>query len=230
VRDDRLNYRVAFVEAFRRRGIFSLNPDAPDTPDTFSVDALIWQGLDLSQFDEVLRAKIQKQYRGVLRRLRRYADACIYVENRKDLFKLTRIQRGRLHEQLEIAFKTVPEFAKELGLDPSLGSFEVHALRRAMRTDDDGKTVPQVIVALTQTRKMKGMPDHFFRGGSTLVVDLASDKIKYRIVKNINNGPRLDRTAAFIREADDDPLRALFFGSDRDEPFAALHALADDMS
>ena len=232
VRDDRLNYRVAFVEAFRRRGIFAQDPTVPDTPDTFSVDALIWQGVDLSGFPRKLRDKIWAQYEGVLKQLRQYADACIYIEDRKELFDKTRVQRIQLRKQLAKAFAAVPEFAKELGLDPTLGSFEVHALRRAMRTDDNGKTVPQVIVALTQTRKIrkKGMPDYFFRGGSTLVVDLARDKIKYRIVKNINNGPRRERTDVFVHEAAGDPLRALFFGPDRNEPFAALHALADDMS
>src|SRR5204862_3198342 len=38
VGDDRYNYRVAFVEAFRRRGIY------PRNLPTLSVDALPWQG------------------------------------------------------------------------------------------------------------------------------------------------------------------------------------------
>ena len=53
--------------------------------------------------------------------------------------------------------------------------------------------------------------------------------IKYRIYKNIKSADRRERTAAFVRDAAADPLRALFFAPDRHgEPFAALHALADD--
>jgi hypothetical protein len=42
VDDDRHNYRVAFVEAFRRRGVYPVNLDAPtrDTPRTLSADTL----------------------------------------------------------------------------------------------------------------------------------------------------------------------------------------------
>jgi hypothetical protein len=59
-------------------------------------------------------------------------------------------------------------------------------------------------------------------------VDLSIPEVKYRIVKNIASDNRQERTAAFSREAAADQLRALFFAPDRREPFAALHALADD--
>jgi hypothetical protein len=90
-----------------------------------------------------------------------------------------------------------------------------------------------VIVALTQSTTMAedgatGTPRHTFRGGSTLIVDLSVPEIKYRIVKNIGSTDRQARTAAFVRAAAADPLRALFFSPDRKEPFAALHALADE--
>src|SRR6185503_2355308 len=82
VSDDRLRYRVAFVEAFRRRGIYPLNLDerTPDVPRTLSVDTLRWQGLDASQFPRAVRAKLWEQYNGVIKGLRRYADACIYLD------------------------------------------------------------------------------------------------------------------------------------------------------
>jgi hypothetical protein len=93
--------------------------------------------------------------------------------------------------------------------------------------------VPQVIVALTQTMEIgadeaSDTPRHLFRGGSTLVVDLSVPEVKYRIVKRVSSADRQARTAAFVREAAADPLRALFFAPSRAEPFAALHALADE--
>ena len=234
VSDDRHNYRVAFVEAFRRRGIYPANLDAPtpDTPRTLSVDTLRWQGLSLAKFPRKVRAAIEAQYGGVLEGLKRYADACFYLANRATLFAATHEQRRKLHDQLAVAFKAVPEFAGELGLDPAHG-FEVHELRRAMRVTPDGRHIPQLVVALTQSRVIKenkedGTPRYLFRGGATLVVDLSVPEVKYRIFKNIGSDTRQERTAAFIREAAADPLRTLFFAPDRREPFAALHALADD--
>ena len=231
VSDDHHNYRVAFVEAFRRRGIYPLNLDAPtsDTPRTLSVDTLRWQGLDQSKFPRRVRAGLKEQYGGVIEGLKRYADACFYLEDRRELFDATREQRRKLHDQLVVAFKAVPEFAAELGLDPGQ-KFEVHELRRAMRVSPDGRYIPQLVVALTQSQvvRKKGTPNHIFRGGATLLVDLSRREVKYRIVKNIGSEDRQDRTAAFIRQAAADPLRALFFAPDRREPFAALHSLADE--
>ena len=176
--------------------------------------------------------KIWEQYASVIEGLKRYADACFYLEDRQKLFEVTREQRRKLHDELVVAYKAVPEFAKELGLDPAQ-KFEVHELRRAMRVSPDGRYIPQLVVALTQSIKVKedkeaGTPGHVFRGGSTLVVDLSVPEVKYRILKSINSESRQGRTAAFIREAAADPLRALFFAPNRREPFAALHALADD--
>lgn len=234
VSDDRLKYRVAFVEAFRRRGIYPLNLDArtPDIPRTLSADTLRWRGFNPSTFPRAVRTQLAKQYRGVIEGLKRYADACLYLDDREDLFIATREQRIQLHDQLGVAFKAVPAFAAELGLD-SAQRFEVHELRGAMRNSPDGRQVPQVVVALTQSRKVKedkqgGTPSHIFRGGSTLVVDLSIPEVKYNILKRISSPTRQERTAAFIREVAGDPLRALFFAPDRREPFAALHSLADD--
>jgi hypothetical protein len=234
VSDDRHNYRVAFVEAFRRRGIYPLNLDAPtpDTPRTLSVDTLRWQGLDYSKLPLEVQAAIKEQYGVVIEALKQYADACFYLEDRKKLFEVTRDQRRKLHDQLAVVFKAVPKFAEELGLDPTQ-KFEVHALRRAMRISPDGRHIPQVVVALTQSKAVEedeqsGTPRHVFRGGSTLVVDLSVPEVKYRIMKNIKSENRQERTAAFIREAAADPLRALFFATDRREPFAVLHSLAGD--
>ena len=238
VSDDRHNYRVAFVEAFRRRGIYPLNLDAaaPDTPRTLSVDTLRWQGLEQSALSAATWKTVEKQYAGIVKGLKRYANDCFYLSSRADLFRVTRRYRTALHQQLAKAFEAVPEFAAELGLDPKQKTFEVHELRRAMRVTPDGsRHIPQLIIALTQQvdvpeDKETGTPAYVFRGGSTLVVDLTVPRVNYRIMKRITSQPRQDRTAAFVRDAAADPLRALFFAPGRQEPFAALHALADQAS
>lgn len=102
-----------------------------------------------------------------------------------------------------------------------------------MRIGPDGRSIPQIVVVLTQSININkdmaaGTPGHIFRGGSTLLVDLSVPEVKYRIVKRIDSQERKERTAAFIRWAAADPIRALFFTPDRSEPFAALHSLVSD--
>ena len=233
VHDDKHNYRVSFVEAFRRHGIFpaNLSDPSPNTVRTLSVDTLSWTGLDQSAPSRASRS-MNKHYAKLLDGLSAYADDCLYLSNRKELFERTRTQRTQLHAQLGKAFEAFPEFASELGLDVKR-KFEVHRVNCAMKFSPEGRHIPQVVVSLAQEAKVAadretGAPAHIFRGGSTLVVDLAVPEVKYRIVKNIGSVTRRKRTAAFVREAAADPLRALFFSPDRREPFAALHALADD--
>jgi len=231
--DDRHNYRVAFVEAFRRRGIYPIAQQTAtvETPMTLSVDTLVWQGI------EGPKKAVRDAYRSVVESLKSYADTCFYIGNREKLFETTRKTRAKLKKQLEAAFKKAPAFAKELGLDPE-DNFEVHALNRSMHLQADGRHVPQIVIALTQSTTIPadpktGTPEHVFRGGSTLIVDLTAAlteperAVKYCIVKRIQSTDRQRRTAAFFRSAAADPLRAMLYAPDRKEPFAALHALAD---
>ena len=221
VSDDRYNYRVAFVEAFRGRGIY------PRDLATLSVDTLRWRGLDIS----VSRS----QYGSILAQLKRYSDKCFYISDRKALFDETRAHRDALHAALVKAFASNPGLASQLGLDTKAQpfKFEVHALRRSMRVGPDGQHIPQVIVALTQSSPMQVMhPDgtqqtRMFRGGSTLVVNLSKPAVQYAIVKRIDSETRQARTTAFLQEALADPLRALLLAPDLAEPFAALHSLVE---
>lgn len=214
VEDDRYNYRVAFVEAFRKRGIYPLDLD------TLSVDTLRWQGVELNL--------PRKQARILVNQLKRYADKCFYISSREQLFTETRAQRIDLHAAIAEVFASTPDLPGKLGLDAHSG-FEVHALRRSMRVGPDGKSRPQIIVALTQSRPLtiEGSNEpHSFRGGCTLVIDLSKVEIQYAIFKKIDSTNRAARTAAFLTEAMQDPLRRLLLAPGN-EPFAALHSLAD---
>jgi hypothetical protein len=231
VADDRHNYRVAFVEAFRRRGIFpNENCEASDL--TLSVETLRWRGMTDTLQNPRLWSRIEDEYNALVTQLKKFADDCLYIPDREKLFARTRDERAALNASLKSAFKKLPAFATELGLDPEAATFEVHQLRPATRLGPDGRHIPQVIVGLTQTRvidkrKPHTVADNLFRGGSTLVIDLTAPKVKYRIVKSIGSASRFNRTKAYIAETAKDPLRALFLSHRAKEPFAVLHALAD---
>jgi hypothetical protein len=238
IADDKYHYRVAFVEAFRKRGIYPLDIGTPGAARTLSVDTLRWQSFDLSQLTNAERAAIVPEYAAAVEQLKRYADECLYLYDRDELFKKTRKHRRDIHALLKRAFGKSPKFAAGLGLDidPKKPIFEVHALRRALRVTAEGRHVPQVVVALTQSTKIPekdGTPAHVFRGGTTLVLDLSVNDpdperiIRYSIGKNIANRDRRLRTAEFKRQTANDALRALLFADDRPEPFAALHAFGD---
>ena len=168
-----------------------------------------------------------REYRPIVKHLKRYADRCLYISDREELFQETRNERLELHTTLQQIM--TPELATKIGLDRNSG-FEVHELRRSMRIGPDGQHKRQVIVGLTQSRQIKidGSDElHTFRGGSTTVVDLSTITIQYAIFKRLDSQTRQERTAAFLSEALRDPLRALLLAPKRKEPFAMLHSLAD---
>ena len=234
VPDDPYHYRVAFIESFRKRGMYPLDLD------TLSVDTLRWQGVDL--FEPIKDPKVRKQFEkvlgAVLKQLKRYSDACFYIPTREQLFKVTQDQIRKLEDELKKILGGLPQeqqrwFGWLIGIDPTQ-PFEVSELRRAVRVGPDGQHKPQIILALSQSRPLhvEGSSEEFtFHGGSTLIVDLSKREVQYTIGKRldsrfqINGQTREQRTAAFMKNAMQDPLQRLLLTSKK-EPFAALHSLA----
>jgi len=213
VEDDPLGYRIAFVEAFRRRGMY------PTDQSTLSVDTLVWQGVDF--------AEAASRLQSILVELRKFVDDSLYIGDRCELFRRTREERQKLHEAIKEVFKAEPTVAKLLGVDPSLG-FEIHQLRRADRTAPDGSSHPQAIIGVTQQRPIQVADKSTnFNGGATLVIDLKRMELKYAIRKRIDNIQREEDTKAFLEKNLGNPLTALLLDSERHDRFAILHALAD---
>ena len=226
VSDDQFNYRIAFIEAFQQRGLYPYHPD-PTALDTLSVDTLRWRGIDLTGIPK----PVAKLFNQIVNPLKRYADACFYAASRRTLFQKTRNYRHILKTSIEKLIKSMPEveakkFAGLFGLDPQF-SIDVHELRRSIRVGPSGAHIPQVIVALTQTRSIPnpeaGTPFQF-GGGSTLVLDLSKSAVQYAIFKDIHSPSREKRTRDFLADAWADPLRQMML-LNRAEPFAALHAM-----
>jgi len=213
VPDDPFGYRVAFVEAFRRRGMY------PSDLSTLSVDTLRWRGVDI--------ADPGRRLSELVKHLKKFADDSLYIDDRAKLFARTRAERRKLHQKVGELLQSDPELAKPFGIDSSL-SFEIHELRRAERTGPDGRQLPQVIVAVTQQRPLQvqgASQPYIFYGGSTLIVDLKTPELKYAIRKRIDHEEREHSTAAFLEEAIRNPLLKLLFDPGRFDRFAALHAM-----
>ncbi len=241
VPDDDLGYRVAFIEAFRRWGIY------PRDVRTLSVDSLRWplatRGLDDSRRIQSLASSLRKKM----------SSLDLPGTTRKTYWERSIALRAAVHE-------LVPQIAEELQflsgqraradggpfclklLDPrppgmSIGAsggprFEVHAVRAAQRVGPDGDSLNQAIVTITQKRIIQVVGDRSFkyRGGATLIFNLETLNLEYVIGKSIDddeNDPesRLARRLAYLRNGNvgtatyiyDDPLSA------GEEPFARLH-------
>jgi hypothetical protein len=114
-------------------------------------------------------------------------------------------------------------------------TFECHSFRAAQRVGPDGNTVNEVIISLTQKRKVPfddlvpQNPDaetFDFRGGCTLILDLHTLKLKYVVKKLIDDSDgRLTRQRAYRTGESGASLRATYFGrqTGNNEPFALLH-------
>jgi hypothetical protein len=248
---DKFGYRVAFLEAFRDRGIY------PDEVRTLSVESLRW-------------SSPQKQPRGLAEFLR---DPQTFLnpkkfrrqhpnfdwtrnEDRRGAFDAGKLNAGMLHEWLSDPKNLTPQMAESFGLNrnanPSTAdfrldrtgrpTFEVHSVRPAYRVAPDADIKTDVIAVITQRRRVaidpNDPPDRkkpedpektfWFRGGCTLIIDPANDEepIRYAIRKDVMNESRLARQRMFVNESQGMSLRGLYFGGDsgtEKEPFALLH-------
>ena len=219
VPDDAHRYRVAFVEAFRGRGIY------PRSLRTLSVENLIWRSPsnDPTQPSPELSA--------ILCDLRDFGHRQLYAGSREKLFRQARDMRIELHSRLEHHFRTSLDAARDrdfLGLSPQPDDpFEVHSLHFSRRVGPQGQLLLQAIVQITQEDRNRKEPPARFEGGSTVVVDLEKREIAYCIRKSITSNTRLRRQHEFSQQFALASARTTYFGTpdidELPEPFALLH-------
>ncbi|MBD2701912.1 hypothetical protein IC229_14785 [Spirosoma sp. BT702] len=165
VADDSRNYRLAFIDAFRRRGIY------PKGIKTLSVESL--------QFEAHPRES-QNPLFGILTDfLRKYRNDVMYVKDRKETYTITQKYMGGdedndiegLHDRIFGKFDNDGEFEKLTGLvfsgdwkdfginasrsNPNDPAFEVQNLRLVSRIGPQGKQVNQIVFSLLQRSGVK---------------------------------------------------------------------------
>jgi hypothetical protein len=219
VEDDDLHYRVAFIEAFRRRGIY------PRDLRTLSEESLVWRGPE--QDGHSLSTLLAQ----VIAPLRSYAEKLFYAKSRPEIFKLARRMREDIHSWLLEHFDATQSGAADgayLGLQVIPGqktNFEVRSARVANRVGPDGNVLPQFVIELLQQRNVaaQGASPVWFSGGCTIIADLQSSEIRYCVRKDVSSESRAEREAAFHAAAEPS-LRDTYFGSVHlGEPFALIH-------
>jgi len=247
VPDDDQRYRVAIIEAFRRRGIY------PTDVRTLSVDSLRWPlvreridgGATKSDILEDDLYVIADKLRHILR------ETADYSPTRKDLFDNLYQARQKLHAVIESDMERGP-FEKVTGLalhsstapediTKSNGrpAFEVHSVQPAQRIGPDGDSLNQAVISITQKRVVRldpedrspDAPTFAFRGGCTLIFDLDTLNLRYCIRKPIASEDRLKSQRRYRLEGRTTSLRATYLAGvaldeeeeENEEPFALLH-------
>jgi hypothetical protein len=207
---DDLHRRVAFAEAFRRRGI------VPDNVRTLSVDGLLWRPVaDAPDEDEDVVFDLVKDWAADI-------SSWNITRDRRELYDLMAAKRAALHEFL--VGKLHGKTRVLSGIDPSL-KFEVHSIRPSLRIDWDEQPRLQWVIELTQ--RIPQEEGFRFRGGCTLLVDAATGKVRYSIKKPLDEA-RKERQRRYLLEQANESLTATYFGpliAEGREPFAMLHRL-----
>jgi hypothetical protein len=233
VPDDPWRYRVALIDAFRKRGIF-----APGVTN-LSEDSLAWPGAtELEAFEGYDAAWL-------VQHLRQLSDWLRFEDNRREIDGKTRGAAAQLHNQLTVKpEKNLYRFGELCGLvlDPDkappdierdargIPKFEVHQFRTAFRARPDGTLLNHVVLTLTQRRCIElpdGQGTYDFRGGATLILDLASMRLRYCIRSPITDETRRMDYQSYIMEDLPAAIRLKFFKPKSQqagfEPFAFLH-------
>ncbi len=244
VPDDDLGYRIAMIEAFRRRGIY------PQGVRSLSAESLCW-GCPMGE----VAAEFRRLLPGAAS-IRRVRPDWSLSSSRKEVWDEMRKSCSDIHDWLlsEEVSALARHFGLALGADAphsiernpknGLPMFEVHSVRPARRLGPDGQTATDLVIEITQRRHgylssaiqaavdrgdLKPPPPHdfWFRGGCMVLVDLDRGEVRYCIGKGVANEDRLETQRRFLNGTPDSSLYATYFGDPRrraePEPFAVLH-------
>jgi len=252
VPEDPYGYRIALVEAFRRRGIH------PQEVRSLSIENLLWR----PPSDEDAEALQGAAFANV-EKLREYCPDWGFGSDRIAAHRQSetfgRLIHGWFHEPV---VQSAVAGALGLTLDAAaprtlsrsrrtgLPAFEVHAVRPAHRVGPEGRARTDLVISFTQrrfaffdprhqesrdrSRRQPERSDFLFRGGATVLVDLETGRVRYVIRKRILDRRRLAAQRAFLGGAHGASLAATYFGTPErafygrrrgrpQEPFALLH-------
>jgi hypothetical protein len=201
VSDDNRDYRIAFIDSFRKRGIY------PVGVKNLSIESLCYSVPKVGDLDPMFQI-INEFMRG-------FRDKTSYITDREQLFKTTQDYIGGndskgimgLHKRLFIKFQGSIDFERLTGLvmsrnwerlgvrtsktyGPPIPSLQIHSLKLASRVGPDGNQSNQIILTLMQRTGISTIDEkgvHTFQpddakpkdknafvmyGGCTLIFDL----------------------------------------------------------
>jgi hypothetical protein len=234
VKDDTHQYRLAVIDAFRKRGIF------PRDVRNLNEESLVWHAPNESE---------QAAFGNVFKDAARLRDLIPHWElttNREMIFKSAQTSRRLVHSWFLEPSAQEAVKAAGLVLDPNapeafyrgtdlIPKLEVHSVRPARRIGPAGQTVIDLVIEMTQRRRgyrdpevqeaadrgaqPSPKPDFIYRGGCTLLVDPNTARVRYCVYKRILSKNRLERMRRYLYDQSTPSLQAIYFGDPRDVYF-----------
>jgi hypothetical protein len=215
VPDDKWGYRPAFIQGFRRRGMYPINVR------NLSLDSLCWE-----------HPEVCFELKSMLEQLHLSWD--LHIDRRK-AFEVSEENGWLVHEWFRknvkdqdteaLGFYRNPSKLTDIGGKPGkLRGFEVHSVRPVRRVGPDGQQQTDLVIEITQS----WLPDDQsgkFRGGCTLIIDLEKQTIRYVVRKRVDHERRLQEQEGFQLGLAQDNLSTNYFGDTemKREPFAMIH-------
>jgi hypothetical protein len=212
VPDDDLGYRVAFLQAFRRRGIY------PEFIRNLSTESVCWDSpeLDLSIADCLKEMSLTWDLHANRKRA--------YESSRVNAIIMNRWLRKHLSEEQARSLGFYRSKTLTVGSDSgTLSPFEVHSVRPVRRVGPDGQQRLDLVVEITQSWMPEG--GYKYRGGSTLIIDLEQTRIRYVVRKRVGHPQRISSQQGFRMALADTSIRSNYYDdiARGREPFAMLH-------
>jgi hypothetical protein len=239
VPDDRLNYRLAFIEAFRKRGIY------PSDVRNLSEESLLWKKPKANEQKAFAKALPDPSV------LRRHTDdGWGTLIDREQIYRFAERNQKKFHRWLTGSEGEKAIRAAKLTLDKNAPptiycgedgkpTLEIHSVRPAHRVGPDGQRLTDLVVEITQRRrgyfdprkqkeadsdksKKLSDPDFIFRGGCTLLISLDTAEVRYCIYKRIESQRRLERMRKYFAGDVVPSLRTTYFGDPKKKYFKSI--------
>jgi len=229
VTDDRHNYRLAFIQAFRQRGII------PWGVRNMSQENLLWEPPeDSAAFQKIITPEF----------LDEIVPSNPASQTRKQMFWQNQNNQKTLHDRLikdlraaKVARIILDEKAPKTfyGMDDDpIPHFQVFSVRPARRIGADDHTVTDLVVEIIQSRygyfdlknqekadkegkkAVSDLPDFVLRGGCTLLIEPQASEIRYCIYKSMRED-RMQSMREYLTGEEGPSMRATYFGDPRRE-------------
>ena len=236
VPDDRCNYRLAFIDAFRRYGIYPLDVRS------LAEESLLWQppedSEECKQFEEALH-ELYKRFKlvpgwGLKSDRKKIYDRCNLIQRQLHDWLVEPRWSQAMHAIGLTLNKDAPKsIYRPKQSQDGRPAFEIHAVRPAYLVGQGGQRITDLVVEITQRRRgylqpaeqqaadagtNDKPPDFVFRGGCTLLIDVENvannreDCVRYYIGKGIESARRLEAQRRFFSEPTNPSLWTTYFG------------------
>lgn len=218
VPEDDQSYRVAFISAFRARGIY------PPEVANLSAGTLAWQNAEefIGDVPDIFK-DITIDWSLDADRGTAYRSAS---EAGRDLTDRLRATLGAKEERSLAVLGVIlhggaGDVRRTLdGVKGTVSKPRILAVRPLRRQRSDGRILNYIVVEITQRWKPDGSKS-FHRGGCSIVYDADARKVRYIIRKRLGNRRRVEDELAFRQRVNLQP----YFSDDEKsaQPFAMVH-------